>query len=188
MRAVHGRHRGARRTFTKMTAAVRADLASRWRAIKAIIEGIRTEGAGDEEEEDDDEEDEDEGGAPDERDERDEDDGAAPPAPAAHPDARANATPAAPPGAGAASVAASDGHENDEDDGAPDERNERDEVRRRCRWWDPRCTRGCAHCKKKADGVTCKANCPFAPTSCTHLGNDVFVVYQRGAGDEFTDP
>ena len=111
-----------------------------------------------------------------------------PPAPAAHPDARANATPAAPPGAGAASVAASDGHENDEDDGAPDERNERDEVRRRCRWWDPRCTRGCAHCKKKADGVTCKANCPFAPTSCTHLGNDVFVVYQRGAGDEFTDP
>ena len=53
---------------------------------------------------------------------------------------------------------------------------------------DPRCTRGCAHCKKKADGVTCKANYPFAPTSYTHMGDDGFVVYQRGEGDEFIVP
>ena len=53
---------------------------------------------------------------------------------------------------------------------------------------DPNCTRGCSHCKKKADGVTCKANYPFAPTSYTHMGDDGFVVYQRGEGDEFIVP
>lgn len=53
---------------------------------------------------------------------------------------------------------------------------------------DPTCTRGCSHCKKKADGVTCKANYPFAPTSYTHMGDDGFVVYQRGEGDEFIVP
>ena len=53
---------------------------------------------------------------------------------------------------------------------------------------DPTCTRGCAHCKKKADGVTCKANYPFAPCAFTHMGGDGFVVYQRGEGDEFMVP
>ena len=53
---------------------------------------------------------------------------------------------------------------------------------------DPLCTRGCHHCKKKADGVTCKSNFPFQANAYTHMGENGFVVYKRAAGDEFIVP
>lgn len=53
---------------------------------------------------------------------------------------------------------------------------------------DPTCTRGCPQCKKKADGVTCKANFPFQANAHTHMGENGFVVYKRASGDEFIVP